>query len=316
MKSIKKFELPGHLRETRKKAVRLEWITLVYLISVSVVMYFVLGSSQAMKAAWLEDVLSLIPSAGFLIADKINDKPPNKKFPFGYHRVFSIAFLVGAVALLGMGLYLLFDSAMTLLKTEHPTIGHSTLFGYVIWMGWPMILALLYSAGPAMWLGAKKIPLAKKLHNKLLYTDSSAQKADYLTALAAILGILGVGMGLWWADAAAAIFISGSILKDGVKHTKTAALDLMDRYPKRLLVEDEDEIILDVENRVRSWPWVTEAKVRFREAGQVYFGQIAVVPKGAIDLDKIEKGYEEIRNMHWKIYDFTIDPVKELPDWD
>jgi cation diffusion facilitator family transporter len=315
MKTIRDFELPPELRETLKKAEKLEWITLVYLISVTVVMYLVLGSSQAMKTAWLEDVLSLIPSAGFLIASKINSKPPNKKFPFGYHRVFSVAFLVGAVALLGMGLFLVFDSSMALIKTERPTIGHMQVFGYTVWMGWLMIAALIYSAGPAMWLGMKKIPMAKKLHNKLLYTDSSAQKADYMTALAAVLGILGVGLGIWWADAVAAIFISGSILKDGFKHTKTATLDLMDRYPKRLLAEDQDQIIVDVGKRVQSWDWVAAAKVRFREAGQVYFGQIAVVPKGEIDLEKIAAGYEEIKNMHWKLHDFTIDPVKELPNW-
>ncbi|MGI0108247.1 cation diffusion facilitator family transporter [Salinimicrobium sp. WS361] len=315
MKTIRDFELPPELRETLKKAKKLEWITLVYLISVTVVMYLVLGSSQAMKTAWLEDVLSLVPSAGFLIASKINSKAPNKKFPFGYHRVFSIAFLVGAVALLGMGLFLVFDSSMALIKTERPTIGNMKIMGYTIWMGWLMIAALVYSAGPAMWLGRKKIPMAKQLHNKLLYTDSSAQKADYMTALAAILGILGVGLGLWWADAVAAIFISGSILKDGFKHTKTAALDLMDRYPKRLLAEDEDQIIVDVRNRVRSWEWVADVRVRFREAGQVYFGQIAVVPKGEINLEAIEEGYKEIKNMHWKLHDFTIDPVKKLPDW-
>lgn len=315
MNSIRDFELPKHLRETLKKANKLEWITLFYLISVTIVMYLVLGSSQAMKAAWLEDVLSLVPSAGFLIANKINSKRPNNKFPYGYHRVFSIAFLVGAVALLGMGLFLIFDSSMSLIKAEHPTIGTMQIWGYNVWMGWLMIVALIYSAAPAMWLGAKKIPMAKKLHNKLLYTDSSAQKADYLTALAAILGILGVGLGIWWADAAAAIFISGSILKDGFQHTKTAAMDLMDRYPERLLADDEDEIIIDVVQKVRSWPWVKDTKVRFREAGQVYFGQIAVVPHGEPKLQEIEAGYNEIRNIHWKLHDFTIDPVRELPNW-
>ena len=315
MISVKDFELPPSLRKKLKEAKKLEWITLFYLVTVVILMYLVLGSSQAMKSAWLEDILSLIPSAGFLIASKINSKPPNKKFPYGYHRVFSIAFLVGAVALLGMGLFLVFDSTMALIKTEHPTIGNMQILGHTVWMGWLMIAVLIYSAGPAMWLGAKKIPLAKELHNKLLYTDASAQKADYLTAFAAILGILGVGMGIWWADAAAAIFISGSILKDGFKHTKTAALDLMDRYPKRLLTENEDQIIVDVVNRVRSWPWVKDVKVRFREAGQIYFGQIAVVPHGEVDLDKIVEGYEDIKQMHWKLHDFSIDPVKELPNW-
>lgn len=315
MKTIHDFELPAHLRKTLKKAGRLEWITVFYLITVVIVMYLSLGSSQAMKTAWLEDVLSLVPSVAFLISTRINSKPPNKEFPYGYHRVFSISFLTGAVALLGMGLFLVYDSSLALLKAEHPTIGSKVFFGHKVWMGWVMIVALLYSAIPAMILGFKKIPLAEDLHNKLLYTDASAQKADYMTALAAILGILGVGAGLWWADAAAALFISFSVLKDGVQHVKTASLDLMDRYPQRLKTRDEDDIIQKVQETANSWPWVTAVKVRFREAGQVYFGQIAVVPKDEIDLEDIKKGYEEIRDLHWKIHDFTIDPVKKLPRW-
>lgn len=315
MKVIHDFELPVDLRKALKRAKKLEWITLFYLISVVVVMYFSLGSSQAMKTAWLEDVLSIVPSVAFLISSKINSKAPNKKFPYGYHRVFSISFLTGAVALLGMGLFLVYDSSMALISTDHPTIGSRIFFGYEVWMGWVMILALLYSAIPAMVLGMKKIPLAEDLHNKLLYTDASAQKADYMTAGAAILGILGVGAGIWWADAAAALFISFSVLNDGFKHVKTASFDLMDRYPQRLKTKDEDEIILKVQETASSWPWVKEARVRFREAGQVYFGQVAVVPKGEIDLDEIAQGYEELRSLHWKIHDFTIDPVRKLPPW-
>lgn len=316
MKSVKDFELPKELQQTLSRAKRLEWITVIYLISVIIVMYLSLGSSQAMKSAWLEDVLSLIPSIAFLISVKINTKQPNKKFPFGYHRVFSISFMAGAVAVLGMGLFLVYDSGMALIKKHHPTIGSIMIFGHRIWMGWVMIAALLYSAIPAMILGFKKLPLAKKLHNKVIYTDASAQKADYLTALAAIVGILAVGAGYWWADAAAALFISFSVLKDGIQHTKEAALDLMDRYPDKLDSHEKDEIIEEVKENVRRWPWVQDAAVRFRESGQVYFGQIAVVPKGEVNLEQIQEGYKVLRRIHWKIHDFSIDPVKELPDWD
>ena len=73
-----------------------------------------------------------------------------------------------------------------------------------------------------MYLGYKKLPLAKKLHIKNLYTDANAQKADYMTGFAAMVGILGLGMGWWWADASAALFISFSVLKDGYTNLKDA----------------------------------------------------------------------------------------------
>lgn len=315
MRTIHDYELPRSLQKVLKQAKTLEWITVAYLLSVVVVMYLTLGSSQAMKSAWLEDVLSLVPSVAFLISTKINSKKANSEFPYGFHRVFSISFLAGAVALLGMGLFLVYDSSMSLIKAEHPTIGSKVFFGTQVWMGWIMMVALVYSAVPAMILGFKKLPKAEKLHNKLLHTDATAQKADYMTALAAILGIAGVGYGWWWADSAAALFISFSVLKDGVTRVKIAALDLMDRYPKN--VQDKnDTLIKDIAENVNSWPWVAQAAVRFREAGQVYFGEVAVVPNRAIELEDLEAGYNTLRNMHWKIYDFTISPVEELPPWE
>ena len=41
-------------------------------------------------------------------------------------------------------------------------------------------------------------------------------RADWLTALAAVVGVIGIGAGLWWADAVAAIVISLEITRDGL----------------------------------------------------------------------------------------------------
>lgn len=205
-------ELTPERQKEFDKAVKLEWITVAYMISVTFVMAATMQSSQAMKAAWLEDVLSILPAISFLIAKRFYNRPANPQFPFGYHRVYTIAFQTGALALFGIGLFVLYDSATALVKAERPTIGTVTIMGKQVWHGWLMILALLYSAVPAMILGHKKLPLAKKLHNKLLFTDAHTQKADWLTALAAIVGIIGVGFGIWWADAVAACFISVNIV--------------------------------------------------------------------------------------------------------
>lgn len=310
------FELPEDLKKKLKKAKKLEWITLIYLATVVVVMYLVMGSSQAMKTAWLEDALSMIPAISFLIASRIYNRKPTKKFQYGFHRVFSIAFLTGSIALFGMGLFLLVDSAITLIKAEHPTIGTVVLFGKQIWMGWIMIAALVYSSLPAMYLGYKKLPLAKKLHNKILYTDANAQKADYMTGFAAMAGILGLGMGWWWADASAALFISFSVLKDGYTNLKDAVEDLMDRKPLHIEDDKPDELVEKVEVFIKSWEWVEDAKVRFREEGQVYFGDVQLIAKPGTDVSKaIEDGLKKLQGFHWKIYDVTLMPVQEIKDY-
>src|SRR5690606_22682408 len=304
------FELPFGLRKTLKKAIRLEWITIAYLLSVVVIMYMVMGSSQAMKTAWLEDSLSLLPAIAFLIATKYYDKQATNTFPYGYHRVFSIAFLTGSVALFSMGCYLAIDSSTALIKMERPTIGSTIIFGHQVWLGWVMILVLCYSAFPAMWLGHKKLPYAKKLHNKILYTDAATQKADYLTAFAAIVGILGVGIGWWWADAAAALFISISVVKDGVENLKNAVADLMDRRPMGIKSKNPDPLVHEVKTMIESWSWVEVVQIRFREHGQVYFGEIYIIAKPLTDTNTLlPQAVNEIKNYHWKIHDVVISLV-------
>ena len=249
MKNPEAFELPEHLVSKFHEAKKLEWITLAYLASTIVLMYLVMGSSQAMKTAWLEDAMGLLPAISFLIASRIAYKKPNFKFPYGYHRAFSIAYLAGAIALFAMGCFLLIDSSISLIKAEHPTIGTIVLFGKQFWLGWIMILALVWASLPAVVIGYKKLPLAKKLHNKILYTDANTQKADYTTAFAAMLGITGLAFGLWWADSAAALFISLSVLKDGYTNLKTAVLDLMDRHPVHVDTQENDELVEGIKRK-------------------------------------------------------------------
>lgn len=77
-------------------------------------------------------------------------------------------------AILLFGLFMLISSLSSLLRQEHPSIGHFQLFDwqYPIWAGWVMIAALLYSIIPPVILGRMKLPLARALHESTLYADA------------------------------------------------------------------------------------------------------------------------------------------------
>lgn len=271
--------------------------------SVVVVMFLAMGSSQAMKTAFVEDILSLVPAMTFLIATTLEPRRPTEKYPFGFVRVNSLAFLASAVVLAVMGTFLLYDGLSALAKGEHPTIGPIELFGQVIWLGWVMIAALAYSVIVPVILGRMKLPIARRLRDKVLHTDADMQKADWMTGLAGIVGIAGVGLGLWWADALAAAVISLSILKDGFKNIRSAAAELLDGAPRALAGPE----IADEARRLRErleahWP---DGHVRLRESGRYILANVGNVDEPG-DLPPLESWMGD--DPGWRLAQLSFTP--------
>ena len=59
--AVGRTDLPDQQREALRSAVRWEWFTIGYTTVTIVLIALVVGGSQAMKTAWVEDMLSLIP---------------------------------------------------------------------------------------------------------------------------------------------------------------------------------------------------------------------------------------------------------------
>lgn len=318
MKRTRDLELPEDLLHDQRRAIRLEWWTIASLASITLLMFLVMGNSQAMKTAWLEDMLSFIPAISYLVAHQVHKRPATAEYPYGFHGTHSIAFLVGSVALFTVGAFLLTDSVLTLLKQEHPTIGNVKIFGTLVWEGWLMIAVLVYSVIPPVILGRLKQPLAKKLHNKVLFTDADMNRADWLTGLAAILGIIGIGMGWWWADAVAAAIISLDVLRDGLVNLKMAVTDLLDRIPKTVDHRETDALIHKLHHFLEQQDWIETAEVRLREEGQVYFGEAYIIPReGTTQLvRKLEETQRKAYKLHWRIHDLVLMPVSKIENTD
>ena len=251
----------------------------------------------------------------FLVASRYRHRDPDERFPYGFHRVVTIAFLCAAVALFAMGAFLLWDSVTALLSFEHPSIGTVRLFGTPIWLGWLMLPALVWSAVPAALLGRAKLPLAGALHVKVLHADATMNKADWLTAGAAMVGVLGIGFRLWWADAVAASVISLDILHDGVRNLRTVVADLLDNQPTTVDHDAPDDAPERVRDHLLALDWVADADVRMREEGHVFFGEAFVVPTVTDRLpERIEGAVEEILALDWLLHDIVLMPVTRLED--
>lgn len=296
--------VPPEIEADIRRAVRLELWTIGWMASIILAIGLVMGSSQAMKTAWVEDVLSLVPAFVFLLALHFERRKPSARFPYGFHRVNSLAFLVSAVALSAMGALLLVEAALSLAKAEHVTIPPVDLLGEDVWLGWLMVAALAYSVVPPVILGRMKLPIARRLQDEVLHTDALMQKADWMTGLAGIAGVVGIGLGYWWADSVAAGIISFSILRDGLTSLKIAVAELADGAPRALGSTELDEEGEALKARLEDlWPG---GDVRLRDSGRFILAQVSgVAAPDHVDLDALWPGRPD---RSWRLAQLSFAP--------
>ena len=311
MRPVSPLEFPEKQLAAYRKARLLEWLSVAYLASAAIFLYLVMGSSQAMRTSWLEDVISLVPPIAFLIAAPIARRQPSKRYPYGMHGAVSIGYLTAALALLAMGTFLLIEALHKLATVERTTIGGFDLFGTTVWAGWPMLAALAYTGVPSFFLGRAKLKLAEAIHDKVLYADAEMNRADWMAESAAAVGVIGTGFGLWWMDGAAAAVVSLDIVRDGVRNVKAAVTDLIEEMPKTIASQDKpDPLPAQVARYLESFDWVEAAQVRMREVGHVFLGEAFVVPKSERNLiANIAELSEKAKAFHWRIQELVIVPV-------
>jgi cobalt-zinc-cadmium efflux system protein len=305
-------DLPPHIHALRDRAERLEWWSIGWTISVIAVMGAAMGSSQTMKTAWIEDCLSLIPPAAFLISARIERRPPSSRYPNGFARAPGVAFAIAATALTALGATLLVDSGLTLASREHATVGGVMLLGREVWLGWVMVAAQVYSIVVPIVLGRLKLPVARALNDKTLFTDAQTQKANWMTGIAGIGGVIGIGLGWWWADALAAGLIALDILNDGIRGLRSAVAELVDGAPRALdscgVAEEANALHAALQDRFPG------AEVRLRETGRVIGAQIVgdVPPEPALDPAECWPGDPE---RAWRLDHISfVPPEQRRPD--
>jgi hypothetical protein len=163
------------------------------------------------------------------------------------------------------------------------------------WRGWLMVAVMSVIVVGPFFYGHAKAKIAPILHNKVLYADADMAKADWTTTVASIVGVLGIGIGWWWLDGAAALFISAGIVWDGWRNARSAVLDLMDQRARTHDDAAPHPLADRIVQLLRSQPWVAEASVRMRDMGQVFHVEAFVVPRRRrVRLARVEAARSQI----------------------
>jgi divalent metal cation (Fe/Co/Zn/Cd) transporter len=288
---------------------RLAAWTIAYLASAGAVLFFVVGESQGVKSAWLETAFSIVSPIVFLAGSRIATKPPDGRYPFGYYRFVSLGYLGAATALFGCGVYLVADAGLKAAGDEAPSLGTVVLMGREVWLGWPALAALAWSAVPAWLIGRIQIRRARRLHDKLLYADAAMRSADWQSALAAGIGIAGLELGAPWLDVAAGGLIGAAVLYNGIAQLRAALSDLADSAPTT--VDGEPDPLPDrIRECLMRLDWAAGADVRMREEGRVLFGDATVWTRcAAVDVAGLATVVASVRGLDPRIRSFVLMPL-------
>lgn len=179
-----------------------------------------------------------------------------------------------------------------------------------------MIVVVSLFGIPPVVLARYKLRYAEVLNNKALYADADMSKADWMTAVSTSIGVLGIGLGLWWTDPLAAIFVGVSIAGDGYRNLRSAITGLTDIQALTHDSEEVNPLIERIESCATDTPWVTDAAVRARDLGQVLHIELFVV---AVDghnptATELEELQRQVRDLDWKAHDISVVLVTELPE--
>ncbi|MES1949869.1 cation diffusion facilitator family transporter [Salinisphaera sp. S4-8] len=303
--------LPAAKQRALARARRVEWLTLMLRITAVGALYLALGTTQSLTAIWLKSLWALLPPVAFLVACRVERLPPRPRFPYGFYRAGTIAFLSGALALSAMGLFLLYVGLRGLIELKHPALQSWWQTPIWHWAGWPVLAALAYSMLVPVIAGRSRQRLAIDLHDKGLYADATMGRASWLAGGAAIVGVLGIGLGLWWADFVATLIIGADILRHGLRHLHTAVCDLIDEVPRKLGTSEVDPLSQQLRDHLEALDWVAEARVRLREEGRRLTGIAFVCPHPQTHdvLERFERARRDIESLDWRLLDFELVPV-------
>lgn len=306
-------ELPEDLHPVLRSGTRLAIGMVVYLIVDALVLSFLLAKSQAILAMIVEDLLESVAPIAFLLTRDKKSEGPDQKFPYGHHRDVTLGAFSSALALLGFGLLLVTVSGRSLIQGEHPTIATVTVFGVHIWKGWLAIAWLVPTVALPLWLGRRMRAPAQQVNNRILHMAAELLSADWRSTVAAVVGMMGVAAGLWWADSAAAVIISVSIVADGVRSTQRIADLLLDRQATKIGSKETVGLVEQISREIANTDWAGEAQVRLRSHGQVFFGDVTIeIGECDVTGGQIEELEQRIGSLDWRLQEVLVAPVRVL----
>ncbi len=197
--------------------------------SIAAVFKVVIGTltgSKGLVADGVHSAADAMSSLFILVALKIADKPHDDKHPYGYGKIEYISTICASVFLfLGAG-SIFVDALHTFKQGVHEVPGY------------PALLATLVSLGFSYLMYISNSCAGTQLGSPAMIADANESKADSITSVAVLLGLIGAELGYPNADTIAAVIVSLFIFNMSVEMFLQGINGLIDVSADRDVIEE------------------------------------------------------------------------------
>jgi len=183
---------------------------LVALVSVLIGVVLVVGKlvvglltgSLGILSEAVHSILDLAASTFTLFAIRTARKPADKEHPYGHGRAENLAAFTEGIVLLVTAAVIAFEAIRRLAEGGPPVIPAG--YAFVL-----LIVTLFIESGRAVVLRF----VGRIASSEAMLADATDRVADVLATIGVLAGLLGVRMGLTWADSAAALLVAVIIVR-------------------------------------------------------------------------------------------------------
>ena len=259
---------------------RIAKISAVTLIAIGVMELAAgyVSGSVVTTADGIDSISDAVISIVVWLGLRLSQRKPDNKFNFGYHKVETLAAMLAAIGMIGMGIVIALHSIASLMQPEaisHPIIA---------------MVVLGVAAGLSWYRSVQMQRVAHKYNLLSLKTDARNSIKD---GSASVLGLVSVGvasyLGFPQMDAIGGIIIAGYIFTVAYVALKSSSLVLIDAsYDKCLAGE--------VKTVVEANFQISVAKVLVRPAGPTFHCELYTKVDGSMkvhELNMLSKSIED-----------------------
>lgn len=255
--------------EASSEGIRAAWIGLAGMAATAILQMFIvaISGSIALLADTLHNVGHAVTTIPLVLAFKIGQRIASKRYPYGYRRAEDVVGLFIS-AIIGVSAIIIIWESVDSLINPHPLAN--------LW--WVFAAGLIGAAGNEL-VAVYRIRTGKRIGSAALIAEGQHARADGLTSIAVVVGVLLVWFGFERADAIIGLVIALAIIGIMLSSLRTTM--------RRLLDGVEPDVIDQMSKIASATTGVTGVgRVRARWSGHRLEGDVEVSVDG--DLSVLE----------------------------